>query len=245
MHETAPRLLIIDDDRRLSDMVATYLARHGMLAEHAGTAAAGLQRLRASSAATHFSAVVLDLMLPDADGLDVCRAIRALPTAIASIPVVMLTAKGDPMDRVVGLEMGADDYLPKPFEPRELLARLRAVLRRQRMQSAVAVLRFGNLEIDREARSARVDGRLAAMTSRQFDLLVVLAERAGRVLTREQLLDALGGDIADGTDRAIDVHIGRVRAAIEQDPKRPLRIITVRGIGYCFARNPATDALDA
>ena len=245
MHMPVPRLLIIDDDRRLSDMIATYLAKHGMLAEHAGTAAAGLQRLRTSSAATHYSAVVLDLMLPDADGLDVCRAIRALPTSIASIPVVMLTAKGDPMDRVVGLEIGADDYLPKPFEPRELLARLRAVLRRQRMQSAVAVLRFGNLEIDREARSARVDGRPAALTSRQFDLLVALAERAGRVLSREQLLEAIGGDIAEATDRAVDVHIGRLRAAIEQDPKHPLHIITVRGIGYCFARNAATDPVDA
>lgn len=244
MHAIAPRLLIIDDDRRLSDMVATYLARHGMHAEHAGTAAAGLQRLRASSAATQFSAVVLDLMLPDADGLDVCRAIRTLPSAIAGIPVLMLTAKGDPMDRVVGLEIGADDYLPKPFEPRELLARLRAILRRQHMQATVPALRFGNLEIDREARGAWIDGRPVTLTSRQFDLLVALAERAGRVLTREQLLDAISGDATDTTDRAIDVHIGRLRAAIEQDPKRPTHILTVRGIGYCFARLPTRDNSD-
>ncbi len=240
----APRLLIIDDDRRLSDMIVTYLARHGMPAEHVGTAAAGLQRLRTASATGHYSAVVLDLMLPDADGLEVCRAIRALRTAIASIPVLMLTAKGDPMDRVVGLEMGADDYLPKPFEPRELLARLRSVLRRSRMQMTTSVLRFGDLEIDREARSVRVNSREAVVTSRQFDLLVVLAERAGRVLTREQLLDAIASDSTDATDRAIDVHIGRLRAAIEHDPKHPRHILTVRGVGYCFARIAATDPAD-
>lgn len=240
----APRLLIIDDDRRLSEMIVIYLARHGMAAEHAATATVGLQRLRAVNAIGQYSAVVLDIMLPDADGLDVCRTIRALPSAIASIPVVMLTAKGDPMDRVVGLEVGADDYLPKPFEPRELLARLRAVLRRASMHATTSVLRFGDLEIDREARTVRVNAREAVVTSRQFDLLVVLAERAGRVLTREQLLDAIASDSTDATDRAIDVHIGRLRAAIEHDPKHPRHILTVRGVGYCFARIAATDPSD-
>ena len=239
MHAIAPRLLLIDDDRRLSDMVVTYLAQHGMQAEHAGTAAAGLRRLRSASAAAQLAAVVLDLMLPDADGLDVCRQIRALPSAVAGIPVIMLTAKGDPMDRVVGLEVGADDYLPKPFEPRELLARLRAVLRRPRLHEAMPVLRFEGLEIDRAARRVRVEGRAVALTSRQFDLLVALAERAGRVLSREQLLEAVAGNDTDSTDRAIDVHIGRLRAAIERDPRRPRHIVTVRGAGYCFARTAA------
>jgi len=237
MRAIAPRILIIDDDRRLSGMVTTYLAQNGMVAEHAGTAAMGLRRLRASSASKHLAAVILDLMLPDADGLEVCRSIRALPSAVASIPVLMLTAKGDPMDRVVGLELGADDYLPKPFEPRELLARLRAILRRPRMHAASPVLSFGDLEIDRESRSARVDGRTVALTSRQFDLLVVMAECAGRVLSRDQLMSTVAEETTDASDRAIDVQIGRLRAAIERDPKNPRHIITVRGAGYCLARN--------
>jgi len=237
MRAIAPRILIIDDDRRLSDMVTTYLAQNGMVAEHAGTAAMGLRRLRAGPASKQLAAVILDLMLPDADGLDVCRSIRTLPSAVAGIPVLMLTAKGEPMDRVVGLELGADDYLPKPFEPRELLARLRAILRRPRTHAASPVLAFGDLEIDRESRSARIDGRAVALTSRQFDLLVVMAECAGRVLSRDQLMSAVADETTDATDRAIDVQIGRLRAAIERDPKNPRHIITVRGAGYCFARN--------
>lgn len=244
MRSIPPTILIIDDDRRLSEMVAIYLGQNGMVAEHAGTAEAGLRRLRAASASRQLAAVVLDLMLPDADGLEVCRTIRALPSAVASIPVVMLTAKGDPMDRVVGLELGADDYLPKPFEPRELLARLRAILRRPRTHAASPVLNFGNLEIDREARSARVDGRAIDLTARQFDLLVVMAERAGRVLSREQLMSAIADETTDATDRAIDVHIGRLRAAIERDPRNPRHIVTVRGAGYCFARHRPTGSSD-
>ncbi len=236
MHAIVPRLLLIDDDHRLAQMLVAYLERNGMQAEHAGTAEAGLRRLRTGSAARSLAAVVLDLMLPDADGLDVCRTIRTLPSPVADIPVLMLTAKGDPMDRVVGLELGADDYLPKPFEPRELLARLRALLRRPRQQRPTTVLRFGDLEIDREGRSVRVGHREVALTSRQFDLLVALAERAGRVLSREQLSSAVGTS-SDSTDRAIDVHIGRLRAAIERDPHHPRHIVTVRGAGYCFTRS--------
>jgi two-component system phosphate regulon response regulator OmpR len=239
MRAIAPRILIIDDDRRLSEMVATYMAQNGMVAEHVDTAATGLRRLRSSSASKELSAVILDLMLPDADGLDVCRTIRTLPTAIASIPVLMLTAKGDPMDRVVGLELGADDYLPKPFEPRELLARVRAILRRPAMQAGSPVLRSGDLEIDRNSRSASMNGRVIPLTSRQFDILVVLAECAGRVLSRDQLMSVVADDAREATDRAIDVQIGRLRAAIERDPKNPRFIITVRGAGYCLARNPS------
>lgn len=241
MQAHTPRLLIVDDDRRLADMLGTYLMQNGMEVEIAGTAATGIRQLRSVANTQPFSAVVLDLMLPDTDGLEVCRIIRAMAPPLGSTPIVMLTAKGDAMDRVVGLELGADDYLPKPFEPRELLARLRAVLRRPHFPVPHPVLCFGGLEINCEARYVRVDGRAVVLTSRQFDLLVVMAERAGRVLSREQLMDAVSGDTTDATDRSIDVHIGRLRAAIEDDPKQPRRIVTVRGTGYCFARLPGTD----
>ena len=151
----------------------------------------------------------------------------------------MLTAKGDPMDRIVGLELGADDYLPKPFEPRELLARIRAVLRRAQptgAQPPAKALRFGSLEIDRDARTVTVGGKPGDLTSYQFDLLVVLAERAGRVLTRDQIMEAVRGRELEAFDRSIDVHMGRIRAAIEDDAKNPKRILTVRGVGYVFAK---------
>ena len=230
----AQRILMIEDDQRLAGMVVTYLSSNGYEVQHAGTGKGGLELLRAEP----FALVLLDLMLPDADGLELCRKIRALPEPLASIPIVMLTAKGDPFDRVVGLELGADDYLPKPFEPRELLARLRAVLRRPQLgaDTARSGLRFGRLEIDPAARLVRVDGKERALTAYQFDLLLALAERAGRVLSREQLIDAVKGEALEPFDRSIDVHIGRLRAAIEDDPKQPHRIITIRGAGYVFAK---------
>jgi DNA-binding response OmpR family regulator len=187
-------------------------------------------------------------MLPGLDGLEVCRRIRMLPGAAARVPVLMLSAKGDPMDRIIGLEMGADDYLPKPFEPRELLARIRAVLRRpmstdlpadlptDRSAPERAPLRFGGLEIDRDARTVSVDSRPCELTAYQFDLLLVLAERAGRVLSREQIMEAVRGRELEAFDRSIDVHMGRIRQAIEADPKAPRRILTVRGVGYVFAK---------
>jgi DNA-binding response OmpR family regulator len=229
-------VLMIEDDERLAGMVAAYLAPHGFAIRHAATAQAGLALLQDEPEA--FALVLLDLMLPDANGLDVCRQVRALGAPLRAIPIVMLTAKGDAFDRVVGLEIGADDYLPKPFEPRELLARLRAVLRRPPLAHALEArtLRFGRLEIDPGARTVRLDGLLRTMTAYQFDLLLALAERAGRVLSREQLLDAVKGAAFDPFDRSIDVHIGRLRAAIEDDVKQPRRILTVRGAGYVFAR---------
>jgi DNA-binding response OmpR family regulator len=229
-------VLMIEDDERLAGMVAAYLAPHGFAVRHAATAQAGLALLQDDREA--FALVLLDLMLPDADGLDVCRQVRALRAPLRAIPLVMLTAKGDAFDRVIGLEIGADDYLPKPFEPRELLARLRAVLRRPPLASQAEdrVLRFGRLEIDPGARAVRLDGQPRSMTSYQFDLLLALAERAGRVLSREQLIDAVKGEAFDPFDRSIDVHIGRLRAAIEDDVKQPRRIVTVRGAGYVFAR---------
>jgi DNA-binding response OmpR family regulator len=233
----AQRILMIEDDHRLAAMVGAYLTQNGYGFHHASTGGGGLEALR-DAAADPFAAVLLDLMLPDGDGLEICRRIRAAAAPRDSIPIVMLTAKGDPFDRVVGLELGADDYVPKPFEPRELLARLRAVLRRPALAGTGGAepLRFGRLEVDRGARAVRIDGAARPVTAYQFDLLLVLAERAGRVLTREQLLDAARGEAPGPFDRAIDVHIGRLRAAIEDDPKHPRRIVTVRGVGYVFAR---------
>jgi DNA-binding response OmpR family regulator len=231
-------LLMIEDDSRLAQMVVDYLGQSGYAVAHAADGEAGLEQLPLVMP----ELVMLDLMLPGIDGLEVCRRIRALPGQLGRVPVIMLTAKGDPMDRIVGLELGADDYLPKPFEPRELLARIRAVLRRRGHGGATSitritpVLRFGTLEIDRDARTVQVDERLCELTSYQFDLLVAMAERAGRVLTRDQIMEAVRGRELDAFDRSIDVHIGRIRHAIEEDSKEPKRILTVRGVGYVFAK---------
>ena len=226
------RLLLIDDDARLATMVADYLRQSGFDVDTAGSLAAGRQKL----AATPFDAVLLDLMLPDGDGLSLCSELRASPRT-RQLPLLMLTARGEPMDRIVGLEMGADDYLPKPFEPRELLARVKALLRRASpMASADEVLRFGRLEIDLGERIARLDGRACDLTSHQFDLLVVMAQSPGRVLSRDQIMDMLKGHPMEAFDRSIDVHISRIRAVIEDDPKNPRRVLTVRGAGYVFAK---------
>ncbi|HPW85212.1 MAG TPA: response regulator transcription factor [Rhodoferax sp.] len=235
MHQ---HLLMIEDDARLAAMVAEYLTQNGFTVSHAADGLSGLDQLAQPGHGQPPDLVVLDLMLPDIDGLEVCRRIRSLPTATAQTPILMLTAKGDPMDRIIGLEMGADDYLPKPFEPRELLARIRAVLRRKVEAPAATTqtLRFGSLEIDRDARTVSVQGALCELTSYQFDLLVALAERAGRVLTRDQIMEAVRGRELEAFDRSIDVHMGRIRAAIEADAKDPKRILTVRGVGYVFAR---------
>ncbi len=223
----AQRILLVEDDHRLAEMVAEYLGEAGFRVSRAASGAAGLEKL----AREPYDALVLDLMLPDMDGLDLCRQLRTR----SDIPVLMLTARGDSADRVVGLEIGADDYLPKPFQPRELLARLRAILRR-RGASAAPIMRFGRLEIDRDARAVRLDGAEKAITGYQFALLVALAENAGRVLTREQLMELAKGEALEAFDRSIDVHVSRLRAAIEDDAKRPRRIVTVRGAGYVFAK---------
>ncbi len=231
------RLLMIEDDTRLAQMVSQYLGQSGYQVSHAADARTGLDRLQGQGPEPLPDLVILDLMLPDMDGLEVCKRIRAMPGALSRMPVLMLTAKGDPMDRIVGLEIGADDYLPKPFEPRELLARIRAVLRRNgATETPAQVMQFGSLLIDRDARTVTVAEQPSELTSYQFDLLVALAERAGRVLTRDQIMEAVRGRELDAFDRSIDVHMGRIRAAIEQDPKNPKRILTVRGVGYVFAR---------
>lgn len=228
-------ILMIEDDVRLAGMVTDYLGQNGFAVVHACDAHSGLARLHKPGIVL----VILDLMLPDMDGLQVCQRIRALPGGAGQVPVLMLTAKGDPMDRIIGLEVGADDYVPKPFEPRELLARIRAILRRQANPPAAQkpLLQFGSLEIDRDARRVSVAGQVCDLTAYQYDLLVALAERAGRVLTRDQIMEAVRGRELEAFDRSIDVHMGRIRAAIETDPKAPQRILTVRGVGYVFARH--------
>ena len=231
------RLLLIDDDARLSSMVGEYLRNSGFTVETAGSLAAGRERLGTGT----YDALVLDLMLPDGDGLDLCRELRA-DGRHRQLPLLMLTARGEPMDRIVGLELGADDYLPKPFEPRELLARVKALLRRAAPQPAADdVLRFGRLEVDLGARVARLDGQICDLTGHQFDLLVVLAQSPGRVLSRDQIMDSLKGHPLEAFDRSIDVHISRIRAVIEDDPKLPRRVLTVRGAGYVFARKQDAD----
>jgi two-component system phosphate regulon response regulator OmpR len=222
------RILLIEDDSRLASMVAEYLGKAGFHVIHAENGTRGL----ALHGREAVDAVILDLMLPDADGLEICRLIRSRSDG----PILMLTARGDPMDRVVGLEMGADDYLPKPFEPRELLARLRAILRRARNGPRPDVLRYGRLEIDRGSREVRLDGTPRPLTSYQFALVLALAEHAGRVMSRDSLMDLIKGEPIEAFDRSIDVHVSRIRAAIEDDPKKPRRIITVRGAGYVFAK---------
>src|SRR5499426_2698648 len=209
-------------------MVGEYLGKAGFHVIHAESGARGL----ALHGREPPDVVILDLMLPDTDGLDICRQIRAR----SNTPILMLTARGDPMDRVVGLEMGADDYLPKPFEPRELLARLKAILRRRSGDKTGDVLRFGRLQIDPGALEVRLDGEPCALTSHQFALLLVLARHAGRVMSRDAIMDLLRHERLEAFDRSIDVHISRIRAAIEDDPKKPRRVITVRGAGYVFAK---------
>jgi DNA-binding response OmpR family regulator len=222
------RILLIEDDVRLAAMVTDYLSEASFRMTTAHTGCEGERLLRQGS----FDAAILDLMLPDVDGLDLCRRIRIN----SPLPILMLKARGDPADRVVGLELGADDYLPKPFEPRELLARLRAILRRQRSSVPDQVLRFGRLEVDLGARLVRLDGQEKPLTAAQFGLLLALAERAGRVLSRDALMEITKSSELEDFDRSIDVHVSRIRALIEDDPKHPRRILTVRGVGYVFAK---------
>ena len=227
-------VLVVEDETSIASFVALYLKNAGYRIQTAGTGREALER----AAAEKPSLIVLDLMLPDVDGLEVCRRIRQS----SDVPILMLTARGDAMDRVVGLEIGADDYLPKPFEPRELLARLRAILRRKAAPATADVRRFGRLEIDRAGRRVTVDGEERALTAYQFALLNALADHAGRVMSRDALMDLTKGETLEAFDRSVDVHISRIRAAIEDDVKKPRRIITVRSAGYVFAKEQDRNA---
>ncbi|ATB32037.1 response regulator transcription factor [Melittangium boletus] len=220
------RVLLIDDDSRMYELLAQYLGQHGIHVTHAPDGGRGLAALEASA----YDAVLLDVMMPGMDGLEVCRRIRAKSV----VPILMLTARGDETDRVVGLELGADDYLAKPFGPRELLARLRAVLRRVQPTAMAEKLEAHGVSLDVPAREARVNGRRVELTGLEFDLLVALVRRAGRVIPRDALLGEAGrGDTVVG-ERTVDVHISHLRQKLGEEGGRLIK--TVRGLGYVFAR---------
>ena len=229
----SPHILVVDDDREIRDLVSRFLRKHDYRVEAAGDGRAMFQALENG----RFDIVVLDLMLPGEDGLSLCRRLRNE----SDIPVIMLTALGEEADRIVGLEMGADDYLPKPFNPRELLARIKAVLRRSdrplgTSEPAEETLTFEGWSLDRSKRELKDPaGVLMPLTAGEYDLLLAFAEHPQRVLTRDQLLDLTRGRTAGPFDRSIDVQLSRLRKKIEPDPKNPELIKTVRGGGYIFA----------
>jgi two-component system OmpR family response regulator len=223
------QILIVDDDQRLFELLRDYLAQNDVSARSAadGQIALGLLEQQA------VDAVLLDIMMPGLDGLSVLRKIREK----SDVPVIMLTAKGDETDRVVGLELGADDYLPKPFSPRELLARLRAVVRRTQTREKRRQLSVSGVRVDLESRTADRDGRSLELTGLEFDLLVALLQRAGRVVARTALFELAGRSDVNVNDRAVDVHVSHLRRKLGDDPPRLIR--TVRGVGYMFARDDA------
>jgi DNA-binding response OmpR family regulator len=223
------RVLIVDDDRRLFALLRDYLGAHGVLVTHAPDGPTGLRLLGTE----HFDAVLLDVMMPGMDGLETLRRIRST----SRIPVLMLTARGDETDRVVGLELGADDYLPKPFGPRELLARLRAVLRRSTATVEFERLCVGDVEVNVEARSVRAGGNNVELTGLEFDLLVALVRRAGRVVPRGQLFELAGRADTSVGDRTVDVHVSRLRKKLGDESARLIR--TVRGVGYIVSKEDA------
>ena len=226
-----PAVLLVEDDARLGAMVAEYLGQHELEVTVVPDGERGLGALRRG----RFDVVLLDVMLPGVDGLEVCRRIRAAPEW-STLPIIMLTARGEDVDKIVGLELGADDYLAKPFNPRELLARIRAVLRRGVTPAGGGRFVAGGLVVDFDARDVTVGGRRVILTHHEFELLAALARAAGRVLSREQLMDALGGEGHESFDRSIDVHVSKLRAKLEKDPRAPRYIKTVRGVGYALIR---------
>jgi DNA-binding response OmpR family regulator len=224
------RVLLIDDDARLHELLTTYLEGNGIRLDHAASGEAGLQALREGT----YDAILLGVMMPGIDGLETLRRIRGRD----AIPVLMLTARGDESDRVVGLELGADDYVPKPFAPRELLARLRAVLRRARPEASTDRLVVSGIEVDVPGRIVRVAGKAIELTGLEFDLLVALMRRPGRVVPRSALLSEAGRDDVTVGERTVDVHISKLRKKIGDDARGAQRIRTVRGVGYVLAHDP-------
>jgi DNA-binding response OmpR family regulator len=220
------RVLLVDDDEALNALLVEYLARFGLSVKAAAHPDEALRALRADPP----DLVVLDVMLPGMDGFAVCRKIRET----SRLPIVMLTARGDVMDRVVGLELGADDYLPKPFEPRELVARIQAVLRRTTQGDDQETVRVAGLEVSWASRSVRLDDRTLELTSAEFELLSLFVRNRGRVLTRERILDQTRGVDWEAYDRSIDILVSRLRQKLGDDARRPVFIKTVRGTGYSF-----------
>ncbi len=228
--------LLVEDDARLASLTRDYLEGHGVVVTIASDGRTGL----AEAVARRFDVVLLDLMLPEKSGLDVCRELRAR----SDVPIIVLTARGEEADRVMGLELGADDYLAKPYSPRELLARIRAVVRRARGRAgpSLEVLKVGRLVVDPGARRATCDGRELPLTGYEFALLEALAKRAGRVLSREQLMEMAKGSAEESFDRSIDVHVSRLRHKLGDDPKRPRLLKTVRGAGYLLVADEASES---
>lgn len=230
------RVLMIDDDEKLVELVTDYLEPHGFDVAAAYTGQSGVELFEANGA----ELIVLDVMLPGLDGLEVCRRLRAS----SEVPILMLTARGEETDRIVGLELGADDYMPKPFNPRELLARIKAILRRATKTDVSATtdmvqsrLTVGPVSLDPATRQVFANGVEVLLTTAEFDLLHVLLKSAGRVLSRDQLMQQLHGSSWSYFDRSIDVHISRIRQKIEENPRRPVLVKTVRGVGYQFVRS--------
>jgi len=229
------KVLLIDDDRKHSMLLRDYLKQFGIALECAGNAEEGMRKL----SRTDPDLLLLDVMLPGRDGFDICREIRKT----SEIPIIMLTARGDVMDRVSGLEIGADDYIGKPFEPRELVARIQSILRRaSATDTRDPVLRFDGIEIDREAKEVRVDDNRVDLTSMEFELLTVLAKRAGKKVSRDEILNELRGIDAAIMTRAVDIMVSRLRQKLGDSVKPPRFIQTVWGTGYAFvARRPKDD----
>jgi two-component system alkaline phosphatase synthesis response regulator PhoP len=223
----AQTILVVDDEARIVKLVRDYLERAGfdVLSAHDGETALTLARVEQPDL------IVLDLMLPGVDGLDVCRRLRQ----VSGVPIIMLTARVEEADRIVGLELGADDYVTKPFSPRELVARVRATLRRTSGEVGPAsVLRAGDVELDTAALAATVAGEPVDLTPTEFQVLATLVRQPGRIFSREQLLEAVHGVAFDGFDRSMDSHIKNLRRKIEPDPRQPTYIQTVYGVGYRF-----------
>jgi len=220
------KILIIDDDEKLNRLLTDYLSKMGFAVLTATLPSAGLEKLEKETP----DLVILDVMLPEMDGFEVCRTIRQS----SSVPVVMLTARGEVMDRVVGLEIGADDYLPKPFEPRELVARIQAILRRIQTKSKSGIKTIGALCIDFHKYEVRVDDKLVHLTLNEFECLVLLVKNKGKVLYRDQIIEELRGIEWDAFNRSVDITMSRLRQKLGDDPKNPRFIKTIWGTGYLF-----------
>ncbi len=221
-----PKLLIIDDDEKLNTLLIDYLAKFGFSVHAVPYPHEGLRAIKAEPP----DLIILDVMLPGMDGFDVLREIRRE----SQIPVIMLTARGEVTDRIVGLEIGADDYIPKPFEPRELVARIQTVLRRGKATQAATTKRFGALEVDFNKKAAMLEGRNCELTTAEFELLSLFIRRKGKVLNREQIMDSIRGIEWEAFDRSVDVLVSRLRQKLGDDPKTPRFIKTIWGSGYMF-----------
>ncbi|HEX8822526.1 MAG TPA: response regulator transcription factor [Archangium sp.] len=223
------QVLLVEDDERLARLTSRYLQEHGVLVTVARTGPEGLAEAHRHA----YDIILLDLMLPGRDGMEVCRELRSR----SDVPIIMVTARGEEVDRVLGLETGADDYLAKPYSSRELLARIRAQVRRARGRAGPSThpIQVGKLSMEPSSLRATLDGKVLPLTTYEFALLRVLAERAGRVLSREQLLDSVKGNAEEVFDRSVDVHIFRIRQKLEEDPRSPKLLKTVRGAGYLLA----------